>query len=390
MRKLWFQFCLREWKRILRDYRIVTILLGGPFFYALIFGGVYWQGRATHVPIVIVDQDHSHLSREITTALDASENLQVAGWINSIDDFLPLVRREDAYACVVFPPRFERDVLAGKKPRVGVVFDASNILVNGSTLIAIRAVVTTYQVGLSRERLEGAGMSPSAARVAAMPLESATRQLFNPTSNYGYFILMGLVCIALQSVTRIGCGIAIAKDSVAQWHHSFSGRKIDYAEIFVSKILATALLVLPIALAALALPFVLFGAPFRGSFPILLLALPLFVLIQIGFGYGYAALCKSPVISTQLHLFMSVVLFTLSGFTWPYYAMPAWLRAVAWFTPLFHMNCLVRKLAIVGAPSYALFPHLLSLVALCAVAIVLGFWAVHKMMNENPAAGIPE
>ena len=79
MRKPWFQFCLREWKLILCDYRIVTILLGGPFFYALIFGGVYWQGRAKHVPIVIVDQDHSHLSREITAALDGSENCKLSG-----------------------------------------------------------------------------------------------------------------------------------------------------------------------------------------------------------------------------------------------------------------------------------------------------------------------
>jgi ABC-2 type transport system permease protein len=390
MRKLWFQFCLREWQRILRDYRIVTILLGGPFFYALIFGGVYWQGRTEHVPIVIVDQDHSYLSREITTALGASENLHVAGWINATDDFLPLVRREDAYACVVFPPRFEGDVLAGKKPNVGVVFDASNILVNGSTLIAIRSVVATYQVGLSRERLEAVGMSPSAARATAMPLEFATRQLFNPTSNYGYFVLMGLVCVALQSVTRIGCGIAITKDSVMQWSRSFPSRGIDYVEIFVSKALATMLLVLPIAAVALALPFVLFGAPFRGNVLVLLFALPLFVLIQISFGYGYAALCKSPVISTQLHLFMSVVLFTLSGFTWPYYAMPVWLRAVAWFTPLFHMNCLVRKLAIVGAPSYALFPHLLSLITLCAAGVSWGFWAVRKLINESPAAGILE
>jgi ABC-2 type transport system permease protein len=381
---------MREWKRILLDYRIVMILLSGPFFYAFIFGGVYWQGRTKHVPIVIVDQDHSHLSREITSALDASENLRVAGWINSSDDFLSLVRRENAYACVIFPPRFESDVLAGKKPRIGVIFDASNILVNGSTLIAIRAVVTTYQVGLSRERLEAVGMPPSAARVAAMPLEPATRQLFNPTSNYGYYILMGLVCIALQSVTRIGCGIAITRDSVTQWSRSFPGREIDYVEIFVSKALATALLVLPIAFVALSLPFVLFGAPFRGNFLLLLAALPIFVLLQIGFGYGYAALCKSPVISTQLHLFMSVVLFTLSGFTWPYYAMPAWLRAVAWFTPLFHMNCLVRKLAIVGAPSYALFPHLLSLLALCAAGVCWGFWAVRKLMKENPAAGILE
>jgi ABC-2 type transport system permease protein len=390
MSRPWFQFCLREWRRLLGDYRIVMILFSGPFFYAFIFGGVYWQGRAKQVPIVIVDQDHSHLSRDITQALEASENLHVAGWINSTDDFLPLVRREAAYACVEFPPGFERDVLAGRKPRVLAVFDGSNILVNGSTLIAIRAVVATYQVGLGRERLEAGGVPPSAAKVVTMPIEPASRQLFNPTSNYGYYILMGLICIAVQSVTRIGCGIAITRDSIAQWSRSFPGRAINYTEIFLSKVLATTLLVLPVAGVALSLAFLLFGAPFRGSVLVLLLVLPFFVLLQVCFGYGYAALCKSPVISTQLHLFMSVILFTLSGFTWPYYAVPVWLRSVAWLTPLFHMNCLVRKLSLVGAPWYLLYPHLICLGALCVVAVAWGFWAVRKEMSLNPDSGVTE
>jgi len=59
----------------------------------------------------------------------------------------------------------------------------------------------------------------------------------------------------------------------------------------------------------------------------------------------------------------------LSGFTWPDYAMPPWVRAIAWCTPLFHMNCLVRKLALVGAPWYMLYPHLFALIAFCAAAI---------------------
>lgn len=390
MHRSWFQLCLREWKRLLGDYRIVTILFGGPFFYAIIFGGVYWQGRTKHVPIVIVDQDHSHLSREITTAIGASENMRIAGWINSPDDFLSLARHEDAYACVIFPPGFEHDVLAGRKPRLGVIFDASNILVNGSTLIAMRSIVATYQVGLSEQRLEAGGVSPSAAGVAAMPLDPATRQLFNPTSNYSYYILMGLVCVAVQSVTRIGCGIAITQDSAVQWSKSFPGRRIDYKEIFLSKVLATALLDLPVACTALSLAFILFGAPFRGSLLVLAFMLPVFVVTQVCAGYGYAALCKSPVLSTQLHLFMSVVVFTLSGFTWPYYAAPSYVRAVAWLTPLFHMNCLVRKLALVGAPWYLLYPHLLALLVFCAVAVAWGYWAVREVMAVSPAAEMKE
>ena len=72
MFKLWFILCMREWKRILGDVRILVLLLIGPFFYALVFGGVYWQGRTKSVPIVVVDQDHSELSREMTTALSTA------------------------------------------------------------------------------------------------------------------------------------------------------------------------------------------------------------------------------------------------------------------------------------------------------------------------------
>jgi ABC-2 type transport system permease protein len=381
----WFQLCWREWKRILTDRRIVMILVGGPFFYAFIFGGVYWQGRAKHVPIVVVDQDHSRFSREITTAIAASENMQIAGWVNSPEDFLALARHEQAYACVIFPPEFERDALAGKKPRIGLILDADNILVNGSTLIGLRAIVATYQVGVNEERAEALGLPKAGALAASMPLAPATRQMFNPTSHYSFYILMGLICIAVQSVTRIGCGISIELDSVEKWKKDFPDRAVSRWEIFFSKVLATAL---PVGGIALMLPFVLFGAPYRGSVLFIALAFTIFALSQICIGYGYASLCRSAVVCTQLHLFMSVIVFTASGFTWPYYAAPEWIRWLGWLMPLFHMNCIVRKSALVGAPpSLLLAQHLLPLIMLGVVAFAWGWWAVRKEMSENPAGG---
>jgi ABC-2 type transport system permease protein len=376
---------LREFKRLLTDRRIITLLAGGPFFYAFLFGGVYWNGRTKAVPIVIVDQDHSHLSRQITQALNAAENLHVVGWLNSSDEFLPMLRQESAYACVIFPPNFERDLLAGRQPRIGFIYDGTNPLTTGSALIAVRTIVPTYQVGIERIRLEAAGVPPSTATTVAMPLMPAPRQLFNPTSSYSYYILMGLVCVALQSVTRIGCGIALRIDNSALLSHELGGRAFTQAEVFTSKLAATAAISLPVAYAALALPFVLFGAPFRGSVLLFALLVPINILIQICFGYGYAAICKSPVLSTQLHLFMSVPLFTLSGFTWPYYALPGWLRAVAFCTPLFHMNCLLRKLSLLGAPPQWVAVHLLALAALAAIGVCWAWWAVGKEMAKDPA-----
>jgi hypothetical protein len=75
---IWKRLFRRELKRLLTDRRIVVIMLAGPFFYAFLFGGVYWQGRVREIPIVIVDQDHSEMSRDLSRALLASENLSLA------------------------------------------------------------------------------------------------------------------------------------------------------------------------------------------------------------------------------------------------------------------------------------------------------------------------
>ena len=62
---------------------------------------------------------------------------------------------------------------------------------------------------------------------------------------------------------------------------------------------------------------------------VLAAALIVFVFTQVCAAFGYSALCKSAVFCTQLHLYMSAVLLTLSGFTWPYYVMRAPLRWIA-------------------------------------------------------------
>jgi ABC-2 type transport system permease protein len=103
MPDLLFSVCLREVKRILSDSRIFLLLIGGPFLYAFLFGGVYWQSRTQYIPIVIVDQDHSALSHDLINALRASDSVRIVGWANSPAELPTLARREIASPASCFP-----------------------------------------------------------------------------------------------------------------------------------------------------------------------------------------------------------------------------------------------------------------------------------------------
>lgn len=384
------KLCLRETRRILSDQRIFILLICGPFAYAFIFGGVYWNGRTTSVPIVIVDQDHSRLSRELVTALRASDSLKIVAFANSPGDLLPMVRREEAYACVMFPLNFERDVLAGRSPKLAVLLDASNVLISGVAYRAVYEVAGTYQVGLDRKVLEAAGIPSGTVPTIARPIVLTSRQLFNPTSNYSYFLLIGLVCAASQSVIRMITGMSIGLDNCAALRASVQGEMPSLPWLFATKVAGTCFLALPVVYGAVTSVLAVFGMPHRGSLLLIYATLTAYVLIHVCMGYGYYGVCKSHILSTHLHLFMAVVLFFLSGFTWPYYAMPRPVQLLAHCIPIFHMNCIMRKVNLIGAPAAWVFPHILALAIWLVVACAWGYKAFKKWCETQSVTPAPE
>jgi ABC-2 type transport system permease protein len=398
----WQSHFIKELRRILTDKRIAVTMLAGPFIYAFLFGGVYLSGRIRHVPIVIVDQDQSMLSRDLTQALLSSENLSLAFYAVSPADFYQAAKRNQAYACVVIPEDFQKDVVRGTGGRVTVILDGSNILIGNMTSRTITGTITAYRVAARARRLMATGTSRSQAMAAALPIQPVVRSLFNPASHYGVFILIGLVAVALQQMTRVGAAIAFSLDPesgncdrhLPEKAGTFRfptlrllGRMVRERwkirmSLLSAKVAATAVVVLPVAFVAIRLPFDLFGSPFRGSWLVAYGILGLFMGMQILIGYGIAGICRSAMLSVQVLLMVSVPLFTLTGFTWPGYAMPGWLQIVSWVIPLTHFLEIFRKMALMGAGPAQLWPHLAVLIAWAPVSILWAHWAVGRSRGQ--------
>jgi len=329
----WKRHFLRELRRILTDKRIAATMLVGPFLYGFLFGGVYSAGRIRHVPIVIVDQDHSALSRDLAGALT-------------------------------------------------VILDGSNILIGNMTSRTIAGTISAYRVGARARRLMASGVSRAQAMPAALPIQPVIRPLYNPASHYGFFILVGLVCVALQQVTRMGTAIALNLEAEAGNRGTLPGVGGTPGAILMAKAAATAVIVLPLAFIAIRLPFDLFGGPFRGSWAAAYALLTVFMVMQILIGYGIAGLCRSGIVSLHLLLYASVPLFTLTGFTWPAYAMPSWLQAVSWVIPLTHFVEIMRRMALTNVGFGTLWPHVAVLLAWVPAAALWAYWAVKKWLKR--------
>ncbi len=382
---IWKRHFIRELKRILTDRRIVITMLGGPFLYGLLFGGVYLSGRIRQVPIVVVDQDNSVLSRDLTSALLSSENLSLAFYADSPDAFYQAAKRDQAYACVVIPEHFQRDVVRGTVGKISLILDGSNILIGNMTSRTISGTIASYRVGARSRRLISSGMPKAQAAATALPIRAVIRPLNNPTSNYGFFVLVGLVGIAIQQVTRMGTAISLNLESEEQGKGGDTLSAVGGGNglILSAKLAATSAVVLPVACIAIRIPFDLFGGPFRGSWTLAYSLVFAFVLMQILVGYGIAGVFRSALASLQFLLFISVPLFILTGFTWPSYAMPRWLQAISWLIPLTHLLDAFRKMALMGADFHTLRPHIAVLAAWLPLSAVWAYWSMKICLRPS-------
>jgi ABC-2 type transport system permease protein len=183
-------------------------------------------------------------------------------------------------------------------------------------------------------------------------------------------------------------GMSIGLDSYANIRREFKTDLPSAPWLYATKVIGTCCLALPVVYGATATVLTLFGTPHRGSLVFIYSALTVYVVVHVGMGFGYYGLCRSYILSTHLHLFMAVALFFLSGFTWPYYAMPAAVQAVAHYIPIFHMNCIMRKVNMVGASADWVLPHLVALVIWLVLGYTWGYVAFKKWLESQKALSL--
>jgi len=360
----------RELTKIFSNSRVALLLLLGPFFYLMLFGGVYWSGQVREIPLTVIDLDNSQLSREITAALASSESLQPAYYCRSLDAFRRLTDEGKSPAAIVFPYHFEREVKAGRQARALAVLNGENILIANVANRALQGVFQTYQGKIKVLRQLARGVPRRLALTKAFPLQAEFRILFNPTYHYGFYLLLGLVCIALQQVTMMGAAIALTLDG------KLSGPPLSE---LAGRFGAHALVMLPLGCFSASLPFLLFGAPFRGSWPLLLLITALFTLISILTGFWVGGICREPLLSAQVLLCLSVPFFVLTGYTWPSLGMPGWVQQAALVLPLTHFAVMAKRISLTGAGLSDCLPGLLALTAWLLAALGLAAWGIKRL-----------
>ena len=309
---------------IVKEKETLILLCGASVLYALFYPAPYLKQLLRDLPVVVVDRDHTALSRQFVRWLDASEAVAVASRSNDLDAAQDAVRTGAAGAVLLIPKDFERNVLRRRPAYVEAYADASYLLVYGTALRAVNGVAAAMSADIGMRRLQAAGVYAPAALRRARPVTFVPWPLFNPLAGYGSFVVPAVFILILQQTLLIG----IAALRVAERAGERSAREPLWA-VLGGKLGATALIYLGHAAFMFGVVFRLYGFPMRASvLDVGLFLLPYFAAATL-LGLAVAELFARSESSTVAFAAMSLPALFLSGISFPADVQAGWVKLLA-------------------------------------------------------------
>lgn len=139
---------VREIQRLLRTPQEIIVCGFLPIFWVLVVWLLLGNGIVTQVPTGIVDNDHSQLSRDVISKIDATRSVGLVPFASHSEADKAL-RNGTIYGFIEIPFGYSRDVTKGAGAPMVLYLDENRYAVAGT----LQADLTSVATAISQERM---------------------------------------------------------------------------------------------------------------------------------------------------------------------------------------------------------------------------------------------
>ena len=164
-----------ECRSMLRSLPVLLVLGGGIFFYGLLYNYMYSPNVLREVPVAIVDESRTPLSRHYIRLLDATPQVRVQGVLTDIYQARERMKQGEVVGMVFLPQDFEAKVGRGEE----AVFTGTLTIDTNATGLVIDGLAFT-----GNAKITATTISNFAFRNNYIFETSNTGKSWDDTSNY--------------------------------------------------------------------------------------------------------------------------------------------------------------------------------------------------------------
>ncbi len=323
--------------------------------------------------ISIVDEDHSKLSRRIIDAFYppyfASPTLINLGEIDNrmnagLDNF-----------SVGIPPKFEQDLLAGKKATIQLNIDATNV----SQALSGNQHIQQLILGEINDFMqkEGSKRTPSL-------IDVPFRILYNPELKESWFMGVMELINNITMLAVILTGAAFLREREHGTIDHLLVMPVQPFEMMVSKIWPMMVVILVISfISLLTVLQPLISMPIEGSLFLFMIGVLLDLFATASLGIFLATFSRSMPQFAIILILVLVPLLVLSGGVTPSDSMPPIIQNIMAFTPHIHFVQLAQSILFRGAGLAVVLPQFFYLFLMGVLLFLISLMRFRKTLSST-------
>ena len=358
----------KELRQLRRDRMTIAMMVVVPLMQLMLFGYAI-NTDVRHMPTIVYDQDRTAQSRDLYRSLEATGFYDIIGEVRDYDEIARAMKSGQAKVGLVIPARYASNIKRGRGSTLQLIVDGSDPQTVASATNTAASLVAARSSELTLAKLVRSGGAPGRTMVQPIAVEPNT--WYNADLRTAVYIVPGLIGVILTMTMVMLTAMAIARERERGTLEQLIVSPVKNVELVVGKILPYVIIgYVQITLILLA-GRVIFAVPFLGSVALLYALSFVFIAANLALGLFFSTIAKTQQQAMQMSFFFLLPNILLSGFMFPFEAMPVPAQWLSQALPLTHFLRIVRGITLKGSGFADAAPELVWLTAILFLLVLM-------------------
>ncbi|MEW2915924.1 ABC transporter permease [Ruegeria sp. ANG10] len=358
----------KELLQLRRDRMTFAMVVMIPLIQLLLFGYAI-NTNLRHVPVALVDEARTELSRTLAQIVQATQVVTITEELATPFEAERAITESRVRAALIIPKDVSQRL--ARSPSVGLGLPnatdqtssrpVAHWIVDGSDTMVASAIKSLRSMPLT-ELLK----QPPNRQVPTFEVTL----YFNPEQRSAVNIVPGLVGVILTMTMILFTSAAIVRERERGNMEMLINTPIKSIELMIGKIIPYIFLGLLQVAIILGLGHVLFDVPINGGLGVLLVVTLLFIVASLSLGLVISTLAQNQLQSMQMTIFVLLPSILMSGFMFPFDGMPQPVQMIAQVLPATHFMDMIRGVVLRDASLYELRWGILWMIGFAAFGLL--------------------
>ena len=207
----------RELRYLLREKWDLCLVTLAPALVIILFSSMFAQGKPTHLPIAIIDQDRSALSRSIYRHVSLNHTLKIETVSQQVAEVERLLNENKIWGYIHIPNGAEQRFVRAQDAEISIAFNQSYFSI-GNTISSAMLVSTLQALAEFTEQHYLVNRLPY---IQAPTPQIKISPLYNPQLNYELYlepyVILAVLHLLLCCCVAFSVGQELKRQTLTSW-----------------------------------------------------------------------------------------------------------------------------------------------------------------------------